>query len=145
MYRLIAIIFVAFTLLAFKSQDKKYSLKIRVDHLRNSKGIIQISLYNKDGSIPDEDFVRYYRQLKTEITGASASVTFTNLPKGRYAVNVLHDENENGEIDKGWVKPIEGIGFSNFSNIGLTNRPNFSKASFLLSEDKVEVIEVIYM
>ena len=56
--------------------------------------------------------------------------------KGNYAVNILHDENNNGKIDKGLILPKEGIGFSNYSSIGLTNRPNFKKANFELAQSK---------
>jgi uncharacterized protein (DUF2141 family) len=37
---------------------------------------------------------------------------------------------------KDLILPKEGIGFSNYSSIGLTNRPNFKKASFDLFQDK---------
>ena len=42
------------------------------------------------------------------------------------------------------IRAMNGIGFSNYSNIELSNQPNFSKASFELdSEIKVPVI-IIY-
>ena len=81
-----------------------------------------------------EDYENYYKIVKGEIVNGSSTVTFKNIPTGKYAVNILHDENKNGKIDKGFILPIEGIGFSNFQSIGLTNRPNFSKASFELKE-----------
>lgn len=76
---------------------------------------------------------------------ASSTITFINIPSGKYADNILHDENKNGRIDKGVILPIEGISFSNFQSIGLTNRPNFSKASFELKENKSVSVKVIYM
>lgn len=122
-----------------------YSLTIEVKNLRNAKGVVQFALYNKDGSIPDEDYENYYKILKGEIVNGSSSITFKNIPSGKYAVNILHDENKNGKIDKGFILPIEGIGFSNLKSIGLTNRPNFSKASFELKENKTINVKVIYM
>ena len=74
-----------------------------------------------------------------------AECTFSHLPKGNYTVNILHDENNNGKIDKGLILPKEGIGFSNYSSIGLTNRPNFKKASFELTQNKTIKVKVIYM
>ena len=62
--------------------------------------------------------------------------SFYNLPKGIYAVNVLHDENSNKKIDKGFLLPIEGIGFSNFNTINLANKPSFKKASFKFDSSK---------
>ena len=122
-----------------------YSLTIEVKNLRSEKGVVQFVLYNKDGSIPDEDYENYYKIVKGEIVNGSSTITFKNIPSGKYAVNILHDENKNGKIDKGFILPIEGIGFSNFRSIGLTNRPNFSKASFELKENKTINVKVIYM
>lgn len=122
-----------------------YSLTIDVKNLRNAKGVVQFALYNKDGSIPDEDYENYYKIVNEEIVNGSSAITFKNIPSGKYAVNILHDENKNGKIDKGFILPIEGIGFSNYQSIGLTNRPNFSKASFELKENKSISIKVIYM
>ena len=121
------------TLYSFaKPNAETFSLTVDVKNLRNEKGVVQFALYNKDGSIPDEDFENYYKIVKGEIVNGSSTITIENIPSGKYAVNILHDENKNGKIDKGFILPIEGIGFSNFRSIGLTNRPNFSKASFEL-------------
>ena len=134
------------TLYSFaKPNAETFSLTVDVKNLRNEKGVVQFALYNKDGSIPDEDFENYYKIVKGEIVNASSTITFKNIPSGKYAVNILHDENKNGKIDKGFILPIEGIGFSNFQSIGLTNRPNFSKASFELKENKSINVKVIYM
>ena len=134
------------TLYSFaKPNAKTLSLTIEVKNLRSEKGVVQFALYNKDGSIPDEDYENYYKIVKGEIVNGSSTITFKNIPSGKYAVNILHDENKNGKIDKGFILPIEGIGFSNFQSIGLTNRPNFSKASFELKENKTIDVTVIYM
>lgn len=134
------------TLSSFNNQKgETYSLTVEVNGLQNAKGIVQYALYNKDGTIPDEDYKKCCKILKEKIQNGSSKVIFSNLPIGKYAVNILHDENENGEIDKGFILPIEGIGFSNYQSIGLTNRPNFSKASFELNSDKKIAVKVIYM
>ena len=134
------------TLYSFaKPNAETFSLTIDVKNLRNEKGVVQFALYNKDGSIPDEDYEDYYKILKGEIINGSSTISFKNIPTGKYAVNILHDENKNGKIDKGFILPIEGIGFSNFQSIGLTNRPNFSRASFELKENKTINVKVIYM
>ncbi|HQS25375.1 MAG TPA: DUF2141 domain-containing protein [Sediminibacterium sp.] len=128
-----------------ESQPEAYSLTVKVEQLQNSKGVVQFALYNKEGSIPDEDHKNYYRIEKAKIVNGKSEITFNNLPKGKYAVNILHDENNNGKIDKGLLLPKEGVGFSNYQSIGLTNRPNFKKASFELSADKTIYVKVIYL
>ena len=112
---------------------------------RNSTGVVQFALYNKDGSIPDKQYKKYYKMLTAKISNGSSSVTFKDLPAGIYVVNILHDENENGEIDKGFILPIEGLGFSNYQSIGPANRPKYSKASFELKSDMTIEIKVVYM
>ncbi len=131
---------------SFKFINKdNYNLTIEVENLRNSKGFVQITLYNKEGSIPDEHYKDYYKMEKVIINNGKAEYTFSNLPKGNYAINILHDENKNGKIDRGFILPKEGIGFSNYSSIGLTNRPNFKKASFELNQNKTIKVKVIYL
>ena len=143
------ILFLAFSLQLLSSfsynKEEKYSLTVEVENLRNSKGLVQFALYNKDGSIPDEHYKNYFKMEKATINNDKAEVTFSNLPEGDYAVNILHDENNNGKIDKGLLLPKEGIGFSNYQSIGLRNRPNFSKASFELKQNKTIKVKIVYM
>lgn len=141
---LLVVINVGFLLTSFTFQAKTYSLTVEVNQLRNSTGVVQFALYNKDGSIPDEDYKKYYKILKSKIENGSSRVTFHQLPAGKYAVNILHDENMDGKIEKGWVLPTEGVGFSNFNKIGLGNKPCFSKACFDLETNKNISIKVIY-
>lgn len=129
----------------FSGEETTFSLTVQVSELQNSKGEVQFSLYNKAGSIPDEHFKQYYKQLKAKIKDNSSFIIFKNLPKGHYAVNVLHDENENGVIDKGWFLPVEGIGFSNLKSINPMNRPSFKKAKFKINSDKTVKVKIIYM
>jgi len=128
-----------------KESNNSVILKVKVDELRNNKGVVQFALYNKVGSIPDENYEKYYKKKTVKIEKNTALVIFDDLKPDDYAVNILHDENENGKIDKGWVLPIEGIGFSNYKSIGLTNRPNFSNASFEVRKNKTVEVKVIYM
>lgn len=88
-----------------ESQPEAYSLTVKAEQLQNSKGVVQFALYNKEGSIPDEDYKNYYRIEKAKIVNGKSEITFNNLPKGKYAVNILHDENNNGKIDKGLLLP----------------------------------------
>jgi uncharacterized protein (DUF2141 family) len=143
--RIIFIVIIISTSFSFtEPKEVGYSLTITVNSLRNKNGIVQFALYNKNGSIPDENYSNYCKMLKGEIVNNSSKIMFKNIPKGQYAVNVLHDENRNGKIEKGFIFPIEGVGFSNFKTIGFTNRPNFIKASFDLSEDKTINVKMVY-
>lgn len=140
---IIVALFLAIT--AFTTKEQTFSIVVKVNGLRNNTGNVQFALYNKDGTVPDEKYKKYYKIKVGEISSNSATITFSNIPEGEYAVNILHDEDKDGKIDKGWVLPTEGIGFSNISKIGLGNKPNFKKASFELKSNKTIEVKVIYM
>jgi len=122
-----------------------FTLRVSVDNLRDSKGVVQFSLYNKDGTIPDEKYQQQYREHIEKISNNKSETIFTDLPKGRYAIKILHDENSNGKIDKGFLLPLEGIGFSNYKSLNIVNKPNFKKASFELNANTKKSIKVIYL
>ncbi|HCY42109.1 MAG TPA: hypothetical protein DHV48_12260 [Prolixibacteraceae bacterium] len=121
------------------------SLTVDVSELRNSKGTVQFALYNREDALPDEHYKKYFKKLTGVIVNGTSTVTFKNLPEGKYAVNILHDENNDGKIKRGIILPKEGIGFSNFQSIGISNRPSFSKASFSVQSDKKIKVNIIYL
>lgn len=142
---LLQLILVLLLLSSFQNQNKEtFNLTIEVKELRNSTGTVLFALYNREDAFPDEHYKKYLKKLTGKIVKGNSSVTFENLPAGKYAVNILHDENNDGKIKKGLILPKEGIGFSNYQSIGLSNKPAFSKASFQLQSDKIVKIKIIY-
>ncbi|MCL8007262.1 DUF2141 domain-containing protein [Gelidibacter japonicus] len=137
---------VLFVASIFNTTTDSHSLTVKVADLQNSKGTVLVALYNRDGTIPDEHFKDYYKKKIGEIVDGKTEVTFNNLPQGTYAISILHDENNNGKVDKKFMLPLpkEGVGFSNYDDFGLSNRPNFKKASFNLSKDTVVEVKIIY-
>ncbi|MBP9186571.1 MAG: DUF2141 domain-containing protein [Bacteroidia bacterium] len=142
---MLAVVFLVLLYSFVAPHSETFSLTVEVKELRNSKGVVQYALYNKDKTIPDEHYKNYYKMLTAQIICGTSTVTFLNLPAGKYAVNILHDENKNGKIDKGFILPIEGIGFSNFKSVGFTNLPSFLKACFDVKCDSKINVKVIYL
>jgi len=130
---------------AFAENSRLYNLEVIVNNLRSSAGVVQFALYNQEESIPDEFFEKVSMLQKVSVLENTAKTIFVQLPAGRYAVNILHDENNNGVIDKGLILPVEGIGFTNYDSINIFNRPNFDDASFLLGDDMRVQVKIIYM
>jgi len=57
-------------------------------------------------------------------------ITFADIKLGNYAVSVLHDENQNKDLDTNMLGiPKEGYGFSN-NVTGVIGPPSFRKARF---------------
>lgn len=69
------------------------------------------------------------------------TVTFDNLPEGRYAVRVYQDLNDNKKMDFSGQMPTEPFGFSNVAM--LMGPPNFDQSSFDLNESKA--VKIIMM
>ncbi len=122
-----------------------FSITVKVQGLRNSQGTVLFSLYNREDAFPDEKYKKQLKQITGTIVDSASTTTFKNLPAGKYAVNILHDENNDGKIKKGRILPIEGIGFSNYHSIGLFNRPTFEKASIDLQKDMTISVIILYL
>ncbi len=128
----------------YATDNKGITLTVGVSDLRNSKGNVVFALYNRVDAFPDEQYKKYYKILRGKIANYSSVVIFKDLPSGEYAVNILHDENNDGKIKKKFIKPVEGIGFSNFQSIGFSNRPTFEKASFNLRKSTTISVTILY-
>lgn len=142
----IAVTLLLLMLLSFSHQkEEAYSLTVDVKDLRNSEGTVLFALYNREDAFPDEHYKKYLRKLTGKINNRISSVTFQNLPVGTYAVNILHDENNDGIIKKGIILPKEGIGFSNYQSLGLSNRPTFAGSSFCLNGNMRISVKIVYL
>lgn len=115
-------------------------LTVIVEGIEDSKGQIAIGLYDKEDNWGEEPFLGAY----VEISGETITCIFKNLPQGKFAVAVFHDENMNEKLDTGMFKiPKEGYAFSN-NVFGSFGPPKFEKASFPLDGKKEIRIEIKY-
>lgn len=104
-------------------------LTVTIQNLRNAKGAVLLTLYNKGEGFPRSTDKAYKRE-KVTIQNGVATVVFDQLPPGKYAIAVMHDENNNLNMDFNFVGiPKEGFGFSNNARAPF-GPPSFSKASF---------------
>ena len=127
------------------ADNKGITLTVSVSELRNSNGNVVFALYNREDAFPDEHYKKYYRIMYVKITNRYSVVVFKDLPIGKYAVNILHDENNDGKIKKKLFLPVEGIGFSNYQSIGFSNRPTFEKAALYLRTNTAIRVTILYM
>jgi len=126
------------------ADNKGITLTVSVSDLRNSNGNVVFALYNREDAFPDEHYKKYFKIMSGKILNRSSIVIFKDLPIGKYAVNILHDENNDGKIKKKFLLPIEGIGFSNFQSISFSNRPIFEKAAFYLRTNTTIKVSILY-
>lgn len=115
-------------------------IRVTVNNVRASKGLITASLYNED---PD-GFLDKDARLEKERVDAKEGETLICLVApgpGVYAVALYHDENGNRKFDKNFIGiPKEAFGFSNNPKIGLAP-PDHKDVSFTV-EGPVHDIQV---
>ena len=114
--------------------------------MRTSRGRrIRCRLQSRASSLPRK--LRSGRRSGVANVPAAASVelAFANVPPGRYAISLFHDENGNGHLDTRMMMPREGYGFSRDAPVRF-GPPPFARAAFAVgSERQLQVIRMRYM
>ncbi|MBE7184159.1 MAG: DUF2141 domain-containing protein [Methylobacterium mesophilicum] len=114
------------------------SVTVAVEDLPSGSGTVGCALFDNPDNFPGQEGA-----LETQTVAADASPVscfFKNLPAGRYAVAVSHDENANGQQDTNFLGiPKEAWGVSN--NVRPRFRaPRFEEAAFdLKRNEKVQI------
>lgn len=108
-------------------------LRLTVVNLRTAEGSLRVSVFGGP-----EGFLRDERQAVARgvyrADEANMAIEF-RLPPGRYAVAILHDENDNGRLDTNFLGiPVEGYGVSNNPKPRF-RAPRFHEAVFELPPD----------
>ena len=112
------------------------NLTVKISDLKSNTGIVQVGLFNSKG-----DFLKkVYKGLPSEIKSNGAVVTFSNIPKGEYAISAYHDKNNNTKLDTNFMGiPKEDVACSNNAK-GVMGPPKYEDAKFQINKDlKIEV------
>ena len=108
-------------------------LIVKVSHINSSKGTINVAVFNSEEDFLNQAFMEQKKDAKPD----KLVFEFIGLPEGEYTVGVIHDENENGELDKNFIGiPLEPYGISKEgkSNFG---PPDYEKALFTIDNSNV--------
>jgi uncharacterized protein (DUF2141 family) len=113
------------------------SLEVTVQNIKDTKGSIRVGLFTNE-----KDFLKKASEGKiVKASSEEVKVLFENLKPGTYAVSVIHDENENGELDSNFMGiPKEGFAFGN-NAMGTFGPPSFDESKVVI--DKTTVVQVI--
>ncbi|WP_394778244.1 DUF2141 domain-containing protein [Undibacterium sp.] len=115
-------------------------LTVNVKNLRSQNGKLMLALFNSADS-----FLKTDRQFGAQMIPATQETgvfVFKNLPAGRYAVSVFHDENRNGKMDSNMLGiPVERYGFSN-NAAGKMGPPEFDAAAVAFSDSREITIDL---
>lgn len=122
------------------SAEAQIPLKITVEDVHSAEGEIVISVYRPQDDFPRRGSYKSWR-IKAE---APVTEKMIELPAGRYAIAVYHDEDANGHVNKNFIGiPREGVGISNNAIKGIS-RPKFEDAAFDLDAEKAITIDLTH-
>lgn len=116
-------------------------LAVTITNARNADGSYLIAVCDEANFLVGECANR--RKIPASVE--PVRVVFPSLPKGRWAVQVVHDENDNFDLDRNFLGiPSEGYGFTNNPR-GFFGPPDFDDAAFNMTDAAMELqIELYY-
>jgi len=112
-----------------------YFVHARIQGIPNSDGVISASLCKR------KNFTKKgCRTLRVPAQQGHVSVSFSGVAPGAYAVQVHHDQNDNGKMDFTFFGlPKEPYGFSRDAK-PLLAPPKFDSASFEVSDGDISLV-----
>ncbi len=120
------------------------SIHIEISGIKNDKGFLLVALYNQEKGFPDKEQLAI-RKERIPAKSGTMKLDFLNLPPGKYAFGVIHDENDNRILDKGLFGiPKEGFCFSRQA-MGTVGPPSFKSAAVEVgSGATVQMLKISY-
>jgi uncharacterized protein (DUF2141 family) len=111
---------------------------VQVSNFSTTDGTVEVSLFDSAESF----LVAPYLQQSGNIDENGSYVTyFASLPAGEYAVVVVHDANDNGQLDLGFLDfGGEDYGYSNHARPWF-GRPDFDEVKIVVGDTDV-VVEI---
>jgi uncharacterized protein (DUF2141 family) len=117
-------------------------LRVLVSGIEKAEGEIACLLFQEEKGFPVQADHAFTRVNYPAVEGM-LTCTFPDVPPGRYAVSVIHDENGNAKVDTsmlGFAKEPWGV----TNNVRPARRaPRFSEAAIWVSATQVSDYEVV--
>lgn len=114
-------------------------LQVTLNGLQHDRGQVAVAVYSDAKSFRKDNQAFTARKAKAE--AGTVTVTFDDVPPGRYAVLAYHDENDNGRLDLRFgMFPTEGYGLSN--NPKVMGPPSYEDSAFAVTAEDPAQIEL---
>ena len=118
--------------------DGPAGLVVTVEGVEHERGTLFLSLFDTAEGFPSDPAPALQR-LEIEPQSPRTTVTFEGIEVGSYAVAVLHDENDDGEMGTDFLgRPSEGWGVSRDAR-GSFGPPSFDDAVIEYPGGRVEI------
>jgi uncharacterized protein (DUF2141 family) len=105
---------------------------VNVSGFEHNRGHVIAKLFRRGDDVPKG---AGYRRLVRPIQKRRATLAFSNLSHGSYALFLFHDENDNGTVDHNLLGfPSEPLGFSGGFKVSIVSgMPDFDDLRFEFS------------
>jgi len=114
------------------------TLTMKVRGIEKKEGTLFIGIYNSSKTFLKKSLYGY----KQKINDLEIDISFTDIPKGVYAISIYQDENNNGKLDTGLFGiPLELYGFSGDVK-GFLGPPSFKECVFQFMKDTTITINL---
>jgi len=136
---------ISVTLLFGASSAFAGNLTIEINDIRNTKGKLQVAVYNQEQAYKKNSLDKAYAAFSLSVNSKRNAITLRDIPKGKYAVSLFHDENSNGQMETNVANmPKEGYGTSNADD--KYDELSFSQASVQVSDkNRIVKVKMFYM
>ena len=121
------------------------TVTVQVTNMRNTDGVVRACMTRDEARFPRcQGSDHGYRVVIP--AGEAATLRFTSVAAGTYAIALLHDENDNGRADRALgMMPKEGFGFSRDAPVRM-GPPDFADAAITVGTAPVrQTIRMRYM
>ncbi|QNJ98454.1 DUF2141 domain-containing protein [Constantimarinum furrinae] len=86
------------------------TIVVDMQNFESNNGTVRVGLYDEEANFLEKEI----KSLSSAISGKKATVTFSGIPDGVYAISCYHDEDNNGELKMFFgMFPLEDYGTSN--------------------------------
>ena len=110
------------------------TITVTVTNVGSAQGRVGFSLYATEDGFPGER-AKAEENMVVDAQSGAVTIEFEDIDPGEYAVSVLHDENNSGDMDTGaFGIPAEGWGVSRNPEPGF-GPPAWSDAVFVHNGD----------
>lgn len=116
------------------SDTEGITITVTIDKVRTNKGKVLFALHTEKTFMKTKPV----QTAASTIEGNTVTITFTNVPKGEYAITCVHDENDNGQMDFSENgMPQEDYGTSN--NALSYGPPEFGPSKFTVTDKDISL------
>jgi uncharacterized protein (DUF2141 family) len=117
------------------------SVEVTMTGFKNEEGLALVAFFLDESGWPDPGDTTF-ATVSVPIHDGQAVAEFDNVPAGRFAVSVFHDEDGDRELDTGALGiPSEDFGFSADAR-NVFGPPSFAEASLELAAGETKQITI---